>query len=199
LMRVVGVSNFGVQQLEGIRKAGLELPEVNQIEVHCWRQLPEVVAYHRQHGIATMCMAPLARTRMFGRSDLAALAQELGRSEAELAIRWSLQMNYIPIPKSINPDRILVNMADGFDLSDQHMTRISKLDTGYLSCTMASPCHELAWDLVAESIPHPDTWGGGRSKGKGGDRGKGKGGGPKASGGKSQRSHFGHGVHAEQW
>eukprot|EP00434_Breviolum_minutum_P017032 symbB.v1.2.015029.t1/scaffold1037.1/size142759/1 len=91
LCKAVGVSNFGVGQLEGLRESGFELPEVNQIEVHCWRQLPEVTAYHAKHGIATMCMAPLARGRMFGRSDLAKMAEEMGRTEAEVAIRWSLQ------------------------------------------------------------------------------------------------------------
>ncbi|CAE7438296.1 unnamed protein product [Symbiodinium natans] len=169
LARAVGVSNFGIAQLEGLREAGLELPEVNQIEVHCWRQLPEVTAYHERHGIATMTMAPLARGRMFGHSDLAKMAEELGRSEAELAIRWSLQKGFVPIPKSINSRRILQNMADGFDLNQRQMDRIAQLDSGYMSCTMASPCHELAWELVADSIPHPDAWGGNR-KGKG--RGK---------------------------
>eukprot|EP00747_Dinoflagellata_sp_TGD_P166872 gnl/TRDRNA2_/TRDRNA2_190349_c0_seq1.p1 gnl/TRDRNA2_/TRDRNA2_190349_c0~~gnl/TRDRNA2_/TRDRNA2_190349_c0_seq1.p1 ORF type:complete len:441 (+),score=64.10 gnl/TRDRNA2_/TRDRNA2_190349_c0_seq1:80-1402(+) len=176
LARVVGVSNFGIGQLEGIREAGLEMPEVNQIEVHCWRQLPEVVEYHQRHGIATMCMAPLARGRMFGRSDLAVIAKELGYEEAAVAIRWCLQKGYIPIPKSINPQRIVSNAAEGFDLSEKTMARIQRLDSGYLSCTMASPCHEMAWSMVSDSIPHPDTWGGGR-RGKGTGDAKGKGGG----------------------
>lgn len=177
LARAVGVSNFGIQQLEGIRNAGLELPEVNQIEIHCWRQLPDVVAYHRQHGIAIMCMAPLARGRMFGQSELAVIARDLGRSEAEIAIRWSLQCGFIPIPKSINPARIISNTADGFDLSEKDMSRIKSLDSGYLSCTMASPCHELSWDLVADGIPHPDVWGGGRNRGGSGKGHASKGGG----------------------
>lgn len=170
LIRSVGVSNFGVGQLEGLRLAGLELPEVNQIEVHPWRQLPEVIEYHQRHGIATMCMAPLARGRMFGRSPLAALASSIGRSEAAVAIRWSLQKGFIPIPKSINPDRILSNAADGFDLTVEQMQEIRKLDSGFLSCTKASPCHELAWEMVADSIPPPETWGGGR-RGKGSGKG----------------------------
>jgi len=175
LCKAVGVSNFGVGQLEGLRESGFELPEVNQIEVHCWRQLPEVTAYHAKHGIATMCMAPLARGRMFGRSDLAKMAEEMGRTEAEVAIRWSLQKGYIPIPKSINPERVLLNMADGFDLTKSQMDRIKHLDTGFMSCTMASPCHELSWQLVADEIPDPDTWGGNRNKSKGSGKGKGKG------------------------
>lgn len=174
LCKAVGVSNFGVGQLEGLRESGLELPEVNQIEVHCWRQPQKVTAYHSEHGIATMCMAPLARGRMFGRSDLAKMAQEMGRTEAEVAIRWSLQKGYIPIPKSINPERILLNMADGFDLTKRQMERVERLDTGFMSCTMASPCHELSWQLVADSIPDPDTWGGNRNKSKGYGKGKSK-------------------------
>lgn len=165
LIRVLGVSNFGVGQLEGMREAGLEMPEVNQVEVHCWRQMPELVEYHRQHGIATMCMAPLARCQLFGQTELLSIAQELRRTEAEVAVRWCLQQGYIPIPKSINPKRIITNAADGFDLTDAHMARIRRADRGYMSCKVASPCHALPWDLVSDSIPDPVVWGGGRAKG----------------------------------
>lgn len=167
LIRVAGVSNFGVAQLEGMRRDGLELPEVNQIEVHCWRQLPEVIAYHQQHGIATMCMAPLARGQLFGQTELVAIASQLGRSEAEVAIRWSLQRGFIPIPKSIRPERIRENTAQGFDLSPQQMARIERLDCTYMSCKVASPCHELPWDMVADSIPDPSVWGGKKPGGSG--------------------------------
>lgn len=153
LIRSVGVSNFGIGQLEGIRQAGLEMPEVNQIEIHPWRQLPEVVEYHKKHSIATMCMAPLARCQMFGQSGLASIAREIGRTEAEVAIRWSLQNGFIPIPKSICPDRVQLNAATGFDLSHKQMSKIAKLDCGYMSCRGSSPCCELAWKLVANKIP----------------------------------------------
>lgn len=167
LIRVLGVSNFGVAQLEGMRQAGLELPEVNQVEVHCWRQLPDLIQYHERHCIATMCMAPLARCQMFGKTDLQSIAKMHGRSEAAVAIRWSLQRGFIPIPKSIKGDRILENAADGFELSDQDMKQIAKLDVGYMSCKVASPCCDLPWDLVADSIPDPALWGGKKGKGKG--------------------------------
>lgn len=158
LIRVLGVSNFGVEQLEGMRLAGLELPEVNQVEVHCWRQLPELIEYHQSHGIATMCMAPLARGEMFNQTDLAHIAQELGRTEAEVAIRWSLQRGYIPIPKSLRPERVAANTATGFCLSDEHMARISQLDTGFMVCTKASPCHQLPWALIANERPEEALW-----------------------------------------
>lgn len=165
LIRVVGVSNFGVGQLEGMRDAGLEMPEVNQVEVHCWRQMPELVEYHMKHGIATMCMAPLARGQLFGQTDLRSLAQEIGRTEAEVSVRWCLQSGFIPIPKSINPERIVLNTADGFDLTETHMARIRRLDCGYMSCKVASPCHALPWERVSDSIPDPSVWGGREGKG----------------------------------
>jgi diketogulonate reductase-like aldo/keto reductase len=172
LIRVLGVSNFGVAQLEGMRQAGLELPEVNQVEVHCWRQLPELIEYHRQHSIATMCMAPLARGQLFGQTGLKEVAKSLGRSEAEVAIRWSLQRGFIPIPKSIQPQRIISNAAEGFDLTARDMERIRNLDTGYMSCKVASPCCELPWELLADSIPDPALWQPGGRKGTG--KGKGR-------------------------
>merc|ERR1712070_303608 len=110
-------------------------------------------------------MAPLARGQMFGQTGLTQIAASLGRTEAEVAIRWSLQKGYIPIPKSIKPERIALNAANGFDLSDADMKKIEKLDTGYMSCKVASPCFELAWDLVADSIPDPAIWGGKKGSG----------------------------------
>lgn len=157
LIRTLGVSNFGVGQLEGIHQAGFEMPEVNQIEIHPWRQLPEVVEYHKKHSIATMCMAPLARCQMFGQTGLSKIAKEIGRTEAEVAIRWSLQQGYIPIPKSSHSDRIELNAATGFDLSHKHVDKIAKLDCGFMSCRGSSPCCELAWKLVANKIPDQST------------------------------------------
>jgi len=158
LIRVLGVSNFGVEQLEGMRSAGLELPEVNQVEVHCWRQMPELVEYHRKHGIVTMCMAPLARGEMFNQTDLAQIADELKQPEAAVAIRWSLQRGYIPIPRSVRPERIASNAAEEFHLSDDQMARIARLDSGHVACRTASPCSKLPWSLIADTVPDQALW-----------------------------------------
>lgn len=62
----VGVSNFGVEQLQGLSEAGLELPEVNQIELHCWLQQPQLVDYCVRNGIALMGYRPTANGFRFG-------------------------------------------------------------------------------------------------------------------------------------
>lgn len=169
LARAVGVSNFGIAHLEGLREAGLEMPEVNQIELHCWLQQREVVAYHRRHGIATMAYSPLARGKRFGQG-LAGLAHETGHSEAEVAVRWSLQSGHIVIPKSTDPGRIRDNAAEGFNLSETQLATIAGLDCNYRSCPSASRCMVLPWAVVAG--PAPD---GGGSVAKGRGRGANKG------------------------
>lgn len=158
LIRALGVSNFGAGQLEGMRLSGLELPQVNQVEIHCWRQLPDLAEYHRKNGIATMCMAPLARGEMFGKTDVAAIAEELGVTEAAVAARWCMQMGYIPIPRSVQPLHIRENLASGFELTTSHMERIQKVDTNYIACRKASPCCELPWDAISDSIPDKSLW-----------------------------------------
>jgi len=54
--RAIGVANFTRRHLKELLPSCKTRPAVNQIEVHPWRQLPEVVEYHRRHGIATMCV-----------------------------------------------------------------------------------------------------------------------------------------------
>ena len=91
-LAAVGVSNFGAEQLAGLKAAGLEVPEVNQIELHVWHQQRKVAGYCAKEGIVLMAFCPLARCKQFGRTKLAELAAARGRTEAEMAIRWLLQM-----------------------------------------------------------------------------------------------------------
>jgi diketogulonate reductase-like aldo/keto reductase len=58
LARAVGVSNFGVSHLKALKAAGLEMPEVNQVELHCWHQQTLLVKYHATENIATMGYCP---------------------------------------------------------------------------------------------------------------------------------------------
>jgi hypothetical protein len=54
LAKAVGVSNFGVSHLKKLKSEGLEVPEVNQVELHCWHQQKQLVAYHEKESIMTM-------------------------------------------------------------------------------------------------------------------------------------------------
>lgn len=90
-VKAVGVSNMGAEQIAALQAAGCELPEVNQFELHCFNQQRELVDYCRREGIVVMSFCPLARCKLFGQTQLAAIAEATGQSEAALAIRWLLQ------------------------------------------------------------------------------------------------------------
>jgi len=147
-IRVAGVSNFGIEQLKGIKAAELEMPEVNQVELHIMRQQPELRKYCAEEGIVVTGYCPLARVKKFGNETISAIAKKYSKSEAQIWIRWSLQVDAITIPKSSNPKRIVEN-ADIFDfsLTDAEMGELSKLNESF--CASTSTTHQdLPWDDV---------------------------------------------------
>lgn len=146
--KVVGVSNFGVSHLQGLKDAGLEMPEVNQVELHIWGQQKQMVAFCKAEDIAVMGYCPLARVKRFGATGLAPLAKMLGKTEAQLCIRWSLQMGFITIPKSTTPKRIAEN-ADvfGWQLDHEALTAIGSLDEGFKASGSVNS-QDLPWAEV---------------------------------------------------
>ncbi len=148
--RAVGVSNFGVAHLKALENAGLEMPEVNQVELHCWLQQKLLVSYHASKQIATMGYCPMARAKKFGEDNtIARLAEKYSKTEAQIMIRWSLQMGYITIPKSVNEPRIVAN-SDIFDfqISVNDMTAIAELDEDFHASNASGSQHLPVADIV---------------------------------------------------
>jgi len=73
--RSVGVSNFGVQHLEGLREAGLPAPSVNQFELHPFSRLAHIVEYCRKTGTAVMGYSPIAQGKKMDDPDLIRISQ----------------------------------------------------------------------------------------------------------------------------
>lgn len=127
----IGVSNFTVETLENLIGAVGETPAVNQIELHPLLTQTELREFHVAHGIATEAWSPLGSGRALGDSTIAAIADEVGTSPAQVIIRWHLQQGNIVIPKSVTPERIRSNFdVFDFELSPESMRRISDLDAG---------------------------------------------------------------------
>lgn len=76
VIRSVGVSNFGIQHLEGLKAASLPPPSVNQIELHPFCKKPELVQYCRDHNIGVMGYCPLARCQKDNDPDLISIAKK---------------------------------------------------------------------------------------------------------------------------
>ncbi|KAF3924378.1 hypothetical protein AA313_de0203281 [Arthrobotrys entomopaga] len=133
----LGVSNYGVRQLrelfefiEGEEREGRVggKVEVWQGEVHPWLSRWDIRRLCEEKGVVVQAYSPLARATRWGDKLLREVKERTGKSEAQILVRWSLQMGFVPLPKSEKNERIgeNANVFD-FELTDEE---VKKLDTG---------------------------------------------------------------------
>jgi 2,5-diketo-D-gluconate reductase A len=128
-VRAIGVSNFLPEQLDELAAVSTIVPAVNQIELHPALQQHDTVAYNRAHGIATEAWSPLAQGAMLSDESIQAIAARLGRTPAQVILRWHLQQGRIIIPKSVTPARIRENLDIlEFELTDADLSAIDALE-----------------------------------------------------------------------
>ena len=128
----IGVSNFGVGHIEEMKSyAKVWPPHVNQIELHPWCQQKTIDQYCQKHGIVVEAYSPLVRGQKANNGTLTKLAEQYGKTWGQILIRYCLQKNWVPLPKSDTPSRIVEN-ADvfGFDISKEDMAKLDDLDQG---------------------------------------------------------------------
>ncbi|GAA2709513.1 hypothetical protein GCM10010429_24150 [Micromonospora olivasterospora] len=107
------------------------VPAVNQIEVHPYFGNEEVRAYDHEHNILTEAWAPIAQGKVLDDPDLIDIAEQAGRTVAQVVLRWHVQRGDIVFPKSVTPSRMEENFRIfDFELDDVTMDRISILDRG---------------------------------------------------------------------
>jgi len=110
----IGVSNFQVEHLRRLAAVSEVVPAVNQIELNPYFQNGEVDAYDRAHEIKTQAWAPIAQGKVLGDPALTDIAGRLGKSPAQVVLRWHIERGNIVFPKSTTPARIKEN----FELFD---------------------------------------------------------------------------------
>ncbi|KPM42169.1 hypothetical protein AK830_g4375 [Neonectria ditissima] len=128
----IGVSNFGIKHIEELKEfAKVWPPQVNQIELHPWLQQKEIVAYCEKNAIAVEAYCPLVRNKKAEDETLGSIAKKHSVTPNQVLIRFCLEKNWIPLPKSDTPSRIKAN-ADvfGFELDKQDMDALNNLDQG---------------------------------------------------------------------
>ena len=132
--RSIGVSNFKPAHLERLRQETDRVPAVNQIQLNPQITRPEQRAYDEQHGIVTVSWGPLGpRTDLLNRPILTKLAQQYGKTPAQIVLRWHIELGLVAIPKSATPERIAQNI-DIFDfaLAADEVAAITAIDDGSL-------------------------------------------------------------------
>ena len=127
----IGVSNFTDANLARLEDAGLSTPAVNQIESNPYFVNAELRDACAARGIAVEAWSPLAQGSVFGDPQLAALAEQVGRSVSQVVLRWVLQRGDIVFPKSSAPARMRENLeVFDFELSADQLASISGLHNG---------------------------------------------------------------------
>ena len=129
--RSVGVSNFQVPHLERLAQETDLVPAVNQIEVHPYFTNDAVRAYGEAHGIVTEAWSPIAQGAVLDDPVISEIAEKVGKSTAQVVLRWHLQLGHVIFPKSTTPSRIRENFEIfDFTLDDDAVKAISALDKG---------------------------------------------------------------------
>ncbi len=129
--RSIGVSNYMVRHLQELMDNSEILPAVNQIELspYNFKYLEDVVDFCKEHGIAVEAYSPLTKAQKLNDPPLVEIAARYQKTPAQVLIRWSLQHDFIVLPKSIRPQRIAENCAIyDFDISDADMAILDGLN-----------------------------------------------------------------------
>ena len=127
----VGVSNFQPDHLDRIVDETGVVPVVNQVEVHPLFANEAVRAANARHGVKTEAWSPIAQGAVNDDATIGAVAERLGRSPAQVTLRWHVQRGDIVFPKSVNVDRMRQNFEIfDFELSADDMAALDGLDRG---------------------------------------------------------------------
>ena len=110
-VKAIGVSNYGATHLEDMKEYASYMPAVNQVEFNPWLQRPQLFQATEGIGAKVMAYSPLARGHKVDDPELATIAQRLGCTPAQVAIKFCYDSGCITIPKSSRPERIVENLA----------------------------------------------------------------------------------------
>lgn len=136
-IRAIGISNFMKHHIDALLETAKVVPMVNQIRLCPGDVKQDLVAYCRKHSMLLEAYSPFGTGKAFEVPEIRKLAAKYNKSVAQLLVRWSLQMGFLPLPKSTNRERIKEN-ADVFDFE------IADEDVAYLA-GLTGACGE-GWD-----------------------------------------------------
>lgn len=132
-VKSIGISNFESGNLEKLCEAATIKPAVNQVECHPYYAQNRLRERMAPYGTIIESWYPLGHgnSGLLSEPLFAELGQKYGKTPAQIILRWHIQRGNVIFPKSTNPAHIADNAAIfDFELSDEEMARIAKLDTG---------------------------------------------------------------------
>ncbi|PIE04479.1 MAG: hypothetical protein CSA76_04070 [Spirochaetales bacterium] len=133
-VRSLGVSNHNIHHIDALLKTAGIAPVVNQVECHIHLQNHRLQAWCAEKGIILEAYAPLKSWRVkdvLEDSGLQKVAEKHGKTPVQIALRWFIQRGIVPLPKSVNPQRIASNFdVFNFSLTDEDMKVLRSRNKG---------------------------------------------------------------------
>lgn len=127
-VKAIGVSNFLPHHLEALLEGAKVVPMVNQIEYHPGFMQAESVAFCKAHNILVEAWSPLGTGNVLNNETLIMMAQKYSKTVAQICIRWVLQHEILPLPKSITESRIIENTeVFDFEIKEEDMAIIDAI------------------------------------------------------------------------
>jgi len=128
-IKAIGVSNFLIHHLKALLGTANVKMAVNQIEFHPGMMQKETTDFCMQNDILVEAWSPLGTGKMLGNETLEEIAARYNKTVAQLCIRWCLQNDVLPLPKSVTPSRIKENaQVFDFEISLQDMQTINDME-----------------------------------------------------------------------
>lgn len=133
--RSIGVSNFTVRHLDALAKASDVVPSVNQVEMHPFLYQRALIDRCEAAKIRVEAYSPLTRGKRLAHPAIVAAASRLGRTPAQILVRWAIEHGIVVIPKSVHKERIAEN-ASVFDFAipPDELAKLDALDEGLRTC-----------------------------------------------------------------
>lgn len=138
--RAIGLSNYERKHIEAVRAAATVAPHVLQVEAHPFFPNADLRAYAQGLGMVFEAWSPLARGRATTDPTLRAIADQLGVSAAQVALRWAIDRGHVVFPKTLRRARMATNIdAFSFSLTPEQTARIDTLNRGESGRTGSHP------------------------------------------------------------
>ena len=125
--RAIGVSNFAVKDIEAITEATGVKPSVNQIRYFIGNRQDAITDYCQANGILIEAYSPLATGEIANHEKLADTAKKYGVSIPQLCIRYCIEKNTLPLPKSVHKERIAANIDVDFHIEKEDMDYLDSI------------------------------------------------------------------------
>ena len=120
-LRSIGLSNFEKADIDNILSSCSVKPMVNQILAHISNTPQELIQYNQEKDILVEAYSPFGHGELFKNVEVAAIAEKYGVSVSQLAIRYCLQLDLLPLPKTANPQHMKTNAEVNFVIAEEDM------------------------------------------------------------------------------